>query len=151
MKWIILVFELYPPTTHFRTLQNSVNTNSFFSHVGKSLLKKKSTMRVVHIHDPLNTCAGCLFLLSLQVWNGDWQKWACGRDTEWAAVVSLRSPPYPSPGVEERGEHDRWGGCQQQSTIDWERRQAKSLRKCWFVVFFLANFYVAYAEQKSPV
>lgn len=34
MKWIILVFELYPPKTHFRTLQNSVNTNSsfFLSH-----------------------------------------------------------------------------------------------------------------------
>lgn len=77
MKWIILVFELYPPKTHFKTLQSSVNTNSYFflSHGERSLLKKKHKQTyVVHIQNSGNMCAACLILSSLQVRKGEWSK-----------------------------------------------------------------------------
>ena len=71
MKWIILVFELYPPETHFKTLQSSVNTNSFFflSH-GESPCLKKECMQYYEF----TMCAECLLLFSLPVWKGDWPR-----------------------------------------------------------------------------
>lgn len=74
MKWIILVFELYPPKTHFRTLQSNVNTNSsfFLSHGEVPGEKNQQQTCVIHLQNSLSLCAGCWLLFSAQVWKGDW-------------------------------------------------------------------------------
>lgn len=69
------VWIVSPSKTHFKTIQSSVNTNSYFflAHGEKFLLEKKHKQtHVVHIQNSGNMCAACLILSSLQVRKGEW-------------------------------------------------------------------------------
>lgn len=121
-----------------------------FSHTGKSPCWNEQTNKQTHVartQNSLNMCAGCLLLLILQIWKGDWPKGAHLQEPEWYGNSEPQAFSLHCPRSTGQWEANGQGGWDQRVAVARERVRDKSLGN----VVFSVNFYVAYPELKCPV